>query len=220
MSEMNEQKLDILDKALARLLNGEELDSVAASYPSLQSELEAYERMQTLLASVKKVEPSKEGLSRVLASLRLKGVAQPEPAYFSVTSFMTTYRTAFVLPLLFIVLIASGVFVLPQMKKDEATMSSEFADNTLSSGSVETMSMSNSSVAEDTVAPQMKLFSLAANAPSQSPVPQDAEMSQIFSEELQGDMYAAEVDQSKAVSITDDMGAMAHYDSIYDENDF
>lgn len=209
-----------LDEALEKLLAGEELSALQQAYPQHATELASYAVVHTKVVSLAAQKPSEESLRRALSSMRAQDArTMQEPTYHArVTAFFGTYRAILVLPVLVLMLVATGVAILPTTSVDTTTPPQQGVET--SSGMVERGARF---VANDTeVASQVDGVSqsmmLMKAAPDTAPMslPEDQELSSVFAGEMQHDRAVAQSSESETVATLADEDSLTGYENTYD----
>lgn len=211
---MNEHELHIV---LTRLIAGESAEHLVKEFPGLQSEILSHAKVMDTLARTKESAPQEAGLYQALTAMRAPHTAPtstPSPfAFVRFTNYSFIYRGALVLPLVLIVLLASGAYFIPRKEATPDMPATPFADSSASSAEV---SMS-APVIEGGGA--MKTMALIAPAPEPL-LPQDTTLAAIFGPEISHDVQAVQEDSTQAVSASDDTDGTEGYTNTYDEHEF
>lgn len=217
-----------LDIALQRLLDGESVEALSREFPGLASELAAHATVLQDLSKAASMRPSEEGLRRALSSMRAmdaaREMAAPAPSYMRISSFFMTYRTALVLPVLVIMLVATGAVVLP-LSMDEGSAPLQENDITLPAAAPDaertSFSARSAEPQSDAGAAQsapMMLKSAQMAAPEE-PMPENQDLASVFGSEMRNDTQDAMAAQSAAAEEADDSQDVSGYDTAYDAND-
>ena len=210
-----------LDIALERLINGESLDVLTRAYPALASELAQYANIRENAASFSSMKPDPDGLRRALSSMRVMDArAEALPSmYVRVSSFFVAYRTALVLPVLLIMLVATGAVVLPvgnNQPKNEDGTTEPVSSNDASRTNVDATAPASLSDGSQNSPMAMKMAPTTFS--TQNATPQDQELASVFSDEMKSDSQQADTAQSSATSAADDSDALSTYENPYDAN--
>lgn len=223
MNKTNEQ----LDTVLERLLNGESVEALSREFPQHAAELNAHARVMQDLSKVASMRPSEESLRRALSSMRaydVKREAEAGDFAYRVSAFFMTYRTALVLPVLVIMLVATGAVVLPLSMDPQEPLQNDL----MRGGEPAAPEGSGSSFSTRTAPPQSDagstesapmLFKAAQMSAPEEPMPQDQDLASVFGSEMRNDTQDAMTAQSDAVDGADDSADVATYDNAYDAND-
>lgn len=209
-----------LDEALEKLLDGEELSQLQRQYPAYASELASYVLLRDELNAVAKLTPSEDSLRRALASARVADATSQETTYASrFVWFFSTYKTALVLPVLVVMLIATGTLVSPQSEpsNEAVPMSLERAapeDAAIYEARV--ASDAPRSVAQGDAISGSSMLMKAPQSAAPTPMPEDQELASVFAEEMNYDKAAAQSAESEAVASLNDHESLSGYENTYD----
>lgn len=217
-----------LDMVLQRLIDGERVDVLVQEFPAYAAELSAYAKVVKDLKAVASIAPPPEGLRRALSSMRtLDAKREMETtAYVRMSTFFMTYRTALVLPVLVVMLVATGAVALPlSMDEEQPLVPTEDSARTQVSNEL----ASETTLSQRTAPPQgdagttqnaPMFFKSAQMSAPEEPMPEDQNLASIFGSEMQNDSQDAAGAQSAAFEGADDSQDVSAYDTTYDANDF
>ncbi len=200
-----EPKKEFDDVFLNALLDGQSVADFAHAHPSHAKEFEAYAEMLATLAMVKKENPSVDGLHRALATLQTKEVSRAVVSPYSFITFITTYRTAAVLPLFVIALAASGWFLLPKHAAAPGGNTEVATSQAIMNDAVQTGAPST----------QSKKMAFA-EAPT---TPADPALTDVFSNEMNRDSNASAPSNTGTTSSSSDAQDVAAFSDVYDPNE-
>lgn len=213
---MNEHDSEIV---LNRLLSGETPEAVAHSFPLERGEVLSSARIVQNLMSLKSARPREEGLRRALSSVRAgeaRTAATLSP--FTYTQFIRTsfiYKGAFVIPLLFLVLIASGAYFLPWGAPDVDPSSDVSIESVASDAGGTSLSMESGALMKSA---GVQTMSLSQSVPPA--LPSDQDLASVFGPEITLTTDATEADSAEADIIADDTSGTESYNTIYDAHAF
>lgn len=210
---MNEHDSEII---INRLLLGELPENVANDFPLHKEEVLSSARTLSQFMQLRNLRPVEDGLRRTFATVRTSDVRESVPSPFSFVQFTRTsfiYKSAFVFPLLFIVLIASGAYLIP-WGKSSTTPPTETPD-------AENINNSGTSLAMDARSMKSAGIQAATFSQSSSPtLPADQDLASVFGPEIVTNSQATETDHAEAATVADDTSGTESYNTIYDAQAF
>ena len=211
-----------VDTMLTKLFAGEPVEQLVKEFPELESEIFSYAKTIDLLGKTRALRPKESGLYTALQSVRSltpRPASTPSPfAFVQLTRYSFMYKSAFVLPLLLVVLVASGAYVLPRLGSQGTThMPTSDSGVPEVPGGAQSASFS----AESASAPTNAVAKTMALAPAPQPtLPQDTTLAAIYGPEISQDVQAVQEDNIQASSLSDDSGDTRGYTDAYDEDAF
>jgi hypothetical protein len=216
-----------LDTVLQRLIDGERVEVLMQEFPAHAKELSSYAEIVKDLKVVASIVPPPEGLRRALSSMRvLDATRETEGARVRVSTFFMTYRTALVLPVLVVMLVATGAVALPLSMDEEPVIP---AGDSVATESMNA-EMSGTALSQRTAPPQQNDAGTVESAPTffksaqmsapQETLPEDQNLASIFGDEVRNDSEDAASAQTAASEGADDSQDISVYDTTYDANDF
>lgn len=212
-----------LDMVLERLLAGESVEALSREFPAYAEELVAHARVMRDLSKAASMRPSEEGLRRALSSMRAYDARREmETPYMRVSAFFMTYRTALVLPVLVIVLAATGAVVLPLSRDPQGAPAGDgMMPTAAENGERSAFSAAGAPPQSDAGTAQSAPMMLksAQTAPAGEPMPQDQGLASVFGSEMRNDTQDAMAAQSTAAEGANDSEDVATYDNAYDASD-
>jgi|GEM_PF-5249560 len=216
---MNDLELEI---AIERMLAGESPEVVAHDYPLHRDEVLQHAVSLKQFMEFRKQAPNPEGLTQALSSIKMREAQQNTVrSPFTFVSIVNTsiWRGAFVLPLLFVVLVASGAYFFPWNKANAPVDLNANPESATFSGDSSATTMAQS--ADMTAGNTPRLSKTTALQASEAPqLPQDQALSNVVAPEITQDNNAVNEDASQASTAADDTRAVEPYNNIYDAKSF